>query len=190
MNTIIAGRFDEQARADQAATALEATGFSRDSIATFFVNAAGQHDVHGTHRDPGASAGAHHAGTGAAAGAVTGSGVGAVVGLVTAPVLGPAGPLAGAAIGAYVGSLAGALGTMGDADRTAEQSAYSKRGQDEAPPRKSGMFVAVGAASSSEQTNAITVLRAQGAVDMERAQGSIAQGRWNDFDPLSTPASA
>jgi len=43
MNTIIAGRFDEQARAEQAMTALEATGFQRDQIATFFVNPAGQH---------------------------------------------------------------------------------------------------------------------------------------------------
>ena len=50
------------------------------------------------------------------------------------------------------------------------------------------MLVAVDAASPSEQTSAITVLRAQGAADMERAQGSIVQSQWNDFDPLSTPA--
>jgi len=187
MNTIIAGRFDEQARAELAVTALAATGFSRDQIATFFVNAAGQHDLHGTHRDPEASAGAHHAGTGAAAGALSGSGVGAVVGLATAPVLGPVGPLAGAAIGAYVGSLAGALKTMGDSDPPVSESPDSKAMHDEALPRKSGMLVAVGAASSSEQTSAIIVLRAQGATDMERAQCKITESRWNDFDPLSTP---
>jgi hypothetical protein len=188
MNTIIAGRFDDQVRAEHAVTALAATGFPRDQIATFFVNAAGQHDLHGTHRDPEASAGAHHAGTGAAAGALSGSGVGAVVGLATAPVLGPVGALAGAAIGAYVGSLAGALGTMGDSDRPISESADSKARHDETLPRKSGMLVAVGAASLSEQTNAITVLRAQGATDMERAQGNIIRSQWNDFDPLSTPA--
>lgn len=181
MNTIIVGRFDEQARADLAVTALAATGFSRDQIATFFVNAAGQHDLHGTHRDPEASAGAHHAGAGAAAGALSGTGVGAVVGLATVPVLGPVGPMAGAAIGAYVGSLAGALTQMGD-------SGDAKASHDEALPRKSGMLVAVGAASSSQQTSAITVLRAQGATDLERAQGSITQSQWHDFDPLSTPA--
>ncbi len=190
MPTIIAGRFDEQAHAEQAASALEAKGFLREHIATFFVNAAGQHDLHGTHLDPQASAGAHHAGAGAAAGAVTGSGVGAVAGLATAPVLGPAGPLVGAAIGAYVGSLAGALSTMGDPERSAGQSAHVTQAQDEAPPRKSGMFVAVGAATAAEQATAITVLQAQGAVDLERAHGSIALGRWDDFDALSTPATA
>ena len=186
MNTIIAGRFDEQARAEQAVTALEATGFPHDQIATFFVNPAGRHDLHGTRRDPEASADAHHAG--ALAGAAIGTGVGTVVGLATMPVLGPGAALAGAAIGAGVGSLAGALEQMGDPGRPVEESASSEPSPDEAPPRKSGMFVAVGAASSSEQANAITVLRAQGAADMERAQGSISQSQWNDFDPLSTPA--
>ena len=186
MNTIIAGRFDEQARAEQAVTALEATGFPHDQIATFFVNPAGRHDLHGTRRDPEASAGAHHAG--ALAGAAIGTGVGTVVGLATMPVLGPGAALAGAAIGAGVGSLAGALEQMGDPGRPVEESASSEPSPDEAPPRKSGMFVAVGAASSSEQANAISVLRAQGAADMERAQGSISQSQWNDFDPLSTPA--
>jgi hypothetical protein len=186
MNTIIAGRFDEQARAEQAVTALEATGFPHDQIATFFVNPAGRHDLHGTRRDPEASAGANHAG--ALAGAAIGTGVGTVVGLATMPVLGPGAALAGAAVGAGVGSLAGALEQMGDPGRPVEKSASSEPSPDEAPPRNSGMFVAVGAASSSEQANAITVLRAQGAADMERAQGSISQSQWNDFDPLSTPA--
>jgi hypothetical protein len=43
MNTILAGRLDEQARAEQAITALEATGFQREQMAPFFVNPAGQH---------------------------------------------------------------------------------------------------------------------------------------------------
>jgi hypothetical protein len=188
MNTIIAGRFDEQAQAEQAVTALEARGFPHDQIATFFVNPAGRHDLHGTRRDPEASASAHHAGAGALAGAATGTGVGTVVGLATMPVLGPGAVLAGAALGAAVGSLAGALEQMGDPGQPVEESAYSEPSPDEALPRKSGMFVAVGAASSSEQANAITVLRAQGAADMERAQGSITQSQWNDFGPLSTPA--
>jgi len=111
--TIIAGRFHEQARADQAAAALRATGFGRGQVATFFVTPAGQHDLSGTTGDPEASAGAHHAGTGAAVGAATGTGVGSVVGLATLPLLGPGAIVAGAAIGAYVGSLAGALEQMG-----------------------------------------------------------------------------
>ena len=98
MNTIIAGRFDVQAQADAAVAALEQAGFATDRIAKFYVTSPGQHALHGTVHDPEASAGAHHAGTGAATGALKGSGVGAVVGLVTTPLLGPAGPLAGAAI--------------------------------------------------------------------------------------------
>jgi|RhiMethySRZTD1v2_1073278.scaffolds.fasta_scaffold342068_1 hypothetical protein len=186
MNTIIAGRFDEQAQVEQTVTALEASGFARGQIATFFLNSPGQHDLAGTVRDPDASAGAHHAGAGAATGAATGSGVGTVVGLATVPVLGPVGPLAGAAIGAYVGALAGALEKLGDAEPG--DPAVSEHSRDDTPPRKSGMLVAVSAPSSAEETSAITVLRAQGAADMERAQGNIEQGLWNDFDPLTTPA--
>ena len=115
---------------------------------------------------------------GAAAGATSGTAMGAVAGLAATPVLGPVGPLAGAAIGAYVGSLAGALEEMERAQ---------PRG---ATPRQSGMFVAVGAPSASEQTSAITTLRAQGALNMERAVGAIAKGQSHDFDPLSTPAVA
>jgi hypothetical protein len=192
MNTIIAGRFDEQTRSEQAMTALEATGFQRDQIATFFVNPAGQHDLHGTARDPEASAGAHHAGAGAlagaAAGVATGGGAGAVVGLVTMPVLGPGAALFGAAVGAYVGSFAGALEQMDTSELAAGESANFERSRDDALPRKSGMLVAVSAASSSEEASAITVLRAQGAADIERAQGTIAQSQWNDFDPLGPPA--
>jgi hypothetical protein len=187
VNTIIAGRFGEQTRADEAVNALEATGFRRDQIATFFVNPAGQHDLHGTTQDPEASAGAHHAGIGASAGAATGTGVGTMIGLATMPVLGPGAALAGAAIGAYVGSLAGALKEMGDPQLAAGESARSERGRDEAPPRKSGMIVAIGAASSSEELSAITVLRAQGAADIERAQGNIIQNQWDEFDPLRAP---
>jgi len=187
MNTIIAGRFDEQARAEQAITALEATGFQRDQIATFFVNPAGQHDFHGTAQDPEASAGAHHAGAGASAGAAAGTGVGTVVGLATTPVLGPGGALVGAAIGAYVGSLAGALQQMGVPEGPDGKFANSTESRDEAPSRKSGMLVATGAVSSSEEASAITVLRAQGAVDIERAQGRITQSLWDDFDPLRSP---
>ena len=188
MPTIIAGRFDEQIQAEQATTALETTGFPRDRIATFFVNPPGRQDVRGTTRDPEASAGAHHAGLGAATGAATGTGVGAVVGLAAMPILGPIAALAGAGIGAYIGSLDGALSRTGDSVPPGCESAASVRSRDEALPRKSGMFVAVVTGSSSEEASAITVLRAQGASDMEWAQGNITGSQWNDFDPLSTPA--
>jgi hypothetical protein len=186
MNTIIAGRFDESARAERAISALETAGFQRKNMTTFFVNSPGQHDLSGTTQDPQASAGAHHAGAGAAAGAAAGTGVGAAVGLATFPVLGPGAALVGVAIGAYVGSLTGALEQMGD--RPAGASAIGEPGTDEALPRKAGMLVAIGTSTSMEEGSAIAVLTGQGAADIERAQGTIVEGLWNDFDPLSPPA--
>jgi hypothetical protein len=187
MNTIIAGRFEEQARADQAVTALGEAGFPTSQTATFFVNPPGQHDRHGTTDDPDASAGAHHAGGGAVLGAAAGTGVGAVVGLATLPVLGPVAGLAGVAVGAYVGSLAGALEQMNDPAGVAGHATPASADRDEVPPRKSGMLVAVDVTSSAEQSTAIEVLRMQGAADIERAQGNITRSHWNDFDPLRAP---
>lgn len=184
MNTIIAGRFDEQARAEQAGSALAAAGCQGDQVAIFFVNPPGQHDQSGTARDSDASAGAHHAGTGAVAGAATGTGVGAVAGLVALPVLGPGAPMLGAAIGAYVGSFAGALGTMDEPGKAPGESAVSARNRDEALPRKGGMMVAVHVATPVDEARAIAVLRTQGAADIERARGTIVERQWLDFDPL------
>src|SRR5512135_2193646 len=93
--------------------ALETIGFLPNQVATFFVNPAGQHDLHGTTQDPGATAAAHQAETGAIVGAATGAGMGAVVGVATVPVLGPIAVLAGAGVGAYIGPLAGALQQTG-----------------------------------------------------------------------------
>ena len=183
MSTIIAGRFEQQTAAEQALLALEAAGFERGRIATFFVNPAGQHDLHGTEHDPDASAGAHHAGTGAVAGATAGTGIGIVAGLATAPILGPVAAIAGAAIGAYVGSLAGALEQTSHPNQRARPNASAE----ESAPRKSGMLVAVDAQNADEQSSAIGVLRAQGAHEIERAEGSITQGDWDDFDPLRPP---
>jgi hypothetical protein len=187
MKTIMAARFVEQAQAERAGVALEASGFEHRQIAIFFVNPPGQHDRSGTQRDPDASAGAHHAGAGAVAGAATGSGVGAVAGLVAAPVLGPVGPMVGAAIGAYVGSFAGALENMDDPAKARGESTVSQRNRDEALPRKGGMLVAVSVSTPLDEERAIAVLRAQGAADIECAQGTIAESQWRDFDPLRAP---
>ena len=50
------------------------------------------------------------------------------------------------------------------------------------------MLIGVSTGSEAEQASAIAVLRAQGAHDIERAEGNIAHGDWRDFDPLSPPA--
>ena len=184
MSTIIAGRFKEQTNADEATLALEAAGFAPDSISKFFVVPPGMHDVHGTTEDPDASAGAHHAGSGALAGVTAGGGVGVLAGIATAPILGPGAALVGAAIGAYVGSLAGAL----DQTSTPSQKATDPNGPaEESPPRKSGVLVAVNIGSEGEQTDAVRVLRQHGAQDVELANGTISGGDWSDFDPLRPP---
>jgi len=191
MSTIIAGRFDETVQAEQAVAALQTKGFPGDRIASFFVNPAGAHDLSGTHRDPQASAGAHHADVGAIVGALGGTGVGAVAGLITAPVLGPGAALLGAAVGAYVGSFHGALDQLDDpaeaAKKPTEETAETGTRPDEAPSRKAGVLVAVSAATAPEQADAIGVLQAQSAEDIERAEGSISDSDWPDFDPLSPP---
>jgi hypothetical protein len=181
MSTIIAGRFEQQAAADAAMSSLQAAGFSTDRMSKFFVTPPGMHDLHGTTNDPDASAGAHQAHTGAIAGATAGGGVGVLAGIATAPLLGPGAALAGAALGAYVGSLAGALDQTKDPQQTPSSPGASA---EEAPPRKSGVLVAVEAPTEDQQANAIALLRQHGAHDVERAEGVISGGDWTDFDPL------
>ncbi|MEP7083901.1 MAG: hypothetical protein ABI854_04115 [Betaproteobacteria bacterium] len=188
MSTIIAGRFEEQAQADAAIAALTQSGFASEKIAKFYVTSPGQHALHGTAHDPEASAGAHHAGSGAAKGIATGSGIGAVIGLTTTQLLGPAGPIAGAAIGAYVGSLAGAMEGMEDPKPGMPGDPNAGLDVDEVEPRKSGVLIGVSVNSDAEQASAVEVLRAQRAHDIEHAEGTIANGDWPDFDPLSPPA--
>jgi len=186
MSTIIAGRFEEQAQAHDAISALADSGFPEDSIASFFVLPQGQHDSKGQGEDLDDSAGAQEAGTGALAGAGAGGGVGAVVGLAAAPLVGPAGPIAGAAIGAYIGSLHGTLGSL-DEGKQHHGTSDTAPPKDEPVPRKSGFLVAVETQSSNDNSRVIRVLRDTGASEIERAQGSIVDGKWDDFDPVAPP---
>jgi hypothetical protein len=186
MSTIIAGRFAELARAEHAVAALAESGFRPESITHFFVTPQGQHDTHGQAHDLDDSAGAQTAGTGAVAGAGAGGGVGAVVGLAATPLFGPAAPIAGAAVGAYIGSLHGTLNQLdpGEQVATAGDTASPKY---EPAPRKSGFLVAV-EASDAEEARAIETLEQNGASDIERAEGAIIGGKWDDFDPAAPPA--
>ena len=186
MSTIIAGRFEEQAQAHQAISALADSGFPEDSIASFFVLPQGQHDFKGQGKDLDDSAGAEDAGSGAAAGAGAGGSVGAVVGLAATPLLGPAGPIAGAAVGAYIGSLHGTLGSL-DEGKQHHGASDTAPPKDEPVPRKSGFLVAVETQSANDNSRVFRVLRDSGAADIERAQGSIVDGKWDDFDPVASP---
>jgi hypothetical protein len=180
MKTIIAGRFGQQTEVQEAIQKLLDAGFSKDRISSFYVNPAGQHDRYSIGGDRDKSPGAEQSTAGNLAGAATGGTVGAAVGAVTAPVTGPFGAVTGAAVGAYVGSLVGTLGTMkedGDAGN-----------ENPVPVRQAGMLVAISAPEPADETRAIELLRALGAVDIERSEGTITDGDWQDFDPVMPPS--
>jgi len=183
MSLIIAGRFQTFPAAEAAAQRLFARGFVEEDVTLFFVNPSGQHarypiggDV-GT--DPGAQAAPKGAGRGVTIGAVIGAVVGAAVfALFKAPLLVSA---IAAGVGAYIGSLAGA---MSHTRASKPHSATSHANQENA--RHAGVLVAVHV-SPGTQTDAATILREAGGMEIERASGRWKQGRWSDFDPLQPP---
>lgn len=180
MTTIIAGRFEQQDQVQQAIAEMVRAGFPEDHISSFYLNPPGRHHQLPMGGDHNKSSGAEESPQGSAAGAVTGSAVGAAVGAVTTPLSGPLGAVTGAFVGGYVGSLAGSLGKMKD-DGGAESA------ESEPLIRHSGMMVAVSVSPDDDTERAAQVLRACGAVDIERANGTIVNGDWEDFDPESMP---
>ena len=182
MPNIVAGRFEQQADADAAIASLVRHGFHRDQVASFFVNAPGQHAQFPIGGDRVASPGAQAAGGGAAVGAAVGGTVGLGVGLAVTPVVGPVAVPAAAAAGAYVGSLTGALGKMDAAP--ADSAPYA-----EAPAevRHAGVMVAVHAPEAGQHASAVDVLQVSGAQDIETAEGQWRNGTWADFDPVAPP---
>ena len=181
MSTIIAGRFQLQQEAEDAIEALAQAGFARDRVATFFVNPAGQHDTFPIGGDRALSPGAKESGKGIAAGAATGAAVGAAA----ASVLGPIGTVTGSLVGAHVGGLVGSLSQMKEKGETGE---HAEDVENAAPVRKSGMIVAVAVDHGESEDRAINVLRSLGAADIERAQGTVEDSDWKDFNPVEPPA--
>lgn len=180
MSTIIAGTFEQQAPAQHAIEELQQAGFSADRISTFYVNPSGQHATYPIGGDHDKSPGAEDSPKGTLAGAATGGTVGAVIGATTTPVLGPVGPAVGAMVGAHVGSLVGSLSQMKDDGEGPAQS--------ETPAlRAAGVYVAVALADVGMEEQVIHILRSCGAGSVERAQGTIENSDWRDFDPASSP---
>lgn len=180
MRTIIAGCFEQQEPAQHAIEELQQAGFAAEYISSFYVNPAGQHAAYPIGGDHDKSPGAEGSTKGTLAGAATGGTVGAAVGATTMPVTGPIGPAVGAMLGAHVGSLVGSLSQMKD---DGEGPAH-----DETPPlRLAGVYVAVALPDSGMEQQAIDVLRQSGAGSVERAQGTIENGNWTDFDPAIAP---
>lgn len=153
-------------------------GFARENISTFFVTPQGQHGTYPVGGDHDKSPGAKDSGKGAAMGAAAG----AAVGIATTPFLGPLGAVTGGLVGAHVGGLVGGLSQMKESGET---DGEPEEAENVAPIRQAGMMLAVGVGDQEYEDRAINVLRSLGATDIERAQGTITNGDWVDFDPVS-----
>lgn len=180
MSSIILGRFQLVDETEYAVDELVQAGYPRDAITTFYLNPAGQHDTYPVGGDRDESPGAKDTPTGVAAGAATGAIVGATVGSATVPATGPVGPALGGLVGAHLGSLVGTLNATDDTDE-------GGRHTQEVEVRKAGMRVAVAVEGIPQENEAIALLHSLKAADIERSEGHIEHGDWEDFDPLTPP---
>lgn len=172
MERIIAGRFQTKVDADAVAATM-AHFVAATDICIFHNNPPGQHDAYAVggdeDEDPGArGADTPAAGTALAAGLAAGA-VGALGGPVVA--------LASAATGAYLGSLAGAM--TGLVPEEGKPVVVARR--------PGGIMLSVRIASPADEQRVIDALQAQGAADVEQAQGEWRDGDWADFDPVAAP---
>lgn len=180
MSTIIAGHFQLQDEVELARRELANAGIAEDRISGFFVNQPGQHDLTAIGGDNVLSPGAKETPVGVVEGAATGGAVGLAIGAATSPLTGPVGPIVGGLVGAHVGSLF-SFSKMKDAGESEEG------GENRIEPRKPGMLLAVALSDQAEESRVLDVLRRVGAHHIERAEGTVQDGDWVDFDPLSMP---
>ena len=175
MATIIAGGFAIHEDAEAAMRRLAEAGVDDEYLCSFRVNPPGAHDnlpVGGDHHE---SPGAHEAGGGSARGAALGAAAGAVAGAVATPILGPVAIAGGAGVGAYTGALVGALRAM-------DKRTHS----DEMRPAETLVAVNADAAGVSPD-RLVQLFEECGAQQVERSEGTWANGEWADFDPVSRP---
>jgi hypothetical protein len=178
--TIIAGRFQQQSEVEDTIEELVRAGFTRDRISSFYVNPAGQHDAYPIGGDHAVSPGAKESDKGVALGAATG----AAVGIAATPFLGPVGTVTGGLLGAHIGGRVGSLSEMKEKGETGE---HAEDAENAAPIRHSGMLVAVAVDDQEDHDRAVNVLRSLGAMDLERAEGTIENSDWVDFNPVEPP---
>ena len=157
MSRLIAGHFQLQEQIDAARAALNQAGFSDSRISAFFVNQPGQHDLHALGGDRDMSPGAKET---------------------------PEGVAEGVAVGAHVGSLYSfnKMKEAGESEKHGENNGENRR-----QPRHPGMLIAVALGGLDERERALEALHRLGAEHIEEAEGTIANGDWLDFDPLSIP---
>ena len=170
MSSIIAGRFQTFAKA------LFNAKVKRHDLSVFYVDPPGQHDVTPIggdyiNADPGARKSAKEAVQQASA-----SGAGLTVGIVEValPIVGTALAVVDPGVGAYNGSLAGGLSGAGDREHPTP------------PPRQAGVLAAVCLEDDERTQRAVEILSAEGATDVEIADGTSRDGEWKDFDPVAT----
>ena len=180
MSTIIAGHFQLQDEVERARQQLLGAGFADERISGFFVNQPGQHDMTPIGGDNLLSPGAKETPEGVAQGAVAGGAVGAAVGAATTPVTGPLGAIVGGLVGAHVGSLF-------SFSKMKNKGEHEEGGENDDRVRKPGMLLAVALDDDADEMRAVDTLRQIGAHHIERAEGTIVDSDWVDFDPLSEP---
>lgn len=180
MSTIIAGHFQLRDECDLARQELLNAGFAPDQISTFFVNQPGQHDLTILGGDEVLSQGAKETPLGVVEGAATGGAIGLAIGAATSPVTGPVGPIVGGLVGAHVGSLF-SFSKMKEAGESEEG------GENRTEQRKAGMLLAVAVPDAGGESRALDIFKRLGAHHIERAEGTVQDGDWVDFDPLSKP---
>lgn len=179
--TIIAGRFEQQDSATQALEEFAQAGFARDRLASFYVNPRGQHDTYPIGGDRDTSPGAKESDTGIALGAAAGG----AVGVAATALLGPVGPIAGGLVGAHIGGLVGSMSKMKEKGEISDNEEESENAE---PIRHSGMMVAAAVDDHEQEARAVNLLRVLGAAEIERATGTIANGDWQDFNPVEPPS--
>ena len=190
MSTIIAGRFETFAHAENTANRMLAQGFRQDDLSMFYVNPPGQHGTYPIGGDRAADPAARETGKGAGRGIMIGAAVGVGVGVcacvamrawMEAPLQSWLMVLTRAlttGVGAYLGSLIGAL------NMTSSERRDPRTGE----PRVRNAGVLLAAHVSVDNTALATeLLRTGGAEEVEHAEGQWRNGRWEDFDPLEPP---
>ena len=184
MAKIIAARLDTQPAADRALDALKRAGFDGADVTSFYLNPPGQHSEYAiggdAHHDEGTKKSGKTAAAGAAVGGITGLAIGTAVAAAAEPGFTAVAAVAAAGVGAYVGSLAGGLSGARSGDP--QQSTL-----EEPVEREAGVMVAVRADGDGVAESIADLLRANGARDIERAEGEWRDGEWIDFDPRRTP---
>jgi hypothetical protein len=122
-----------------------------------------------------ASAGSRFAGPGAIAGAIVGALLGVLIGFLIDSRYEMIAVLLAAGLGAYVGSFLGAMSKVRGGRR--EEASIEHPVEP-----KAGRMIAVNVDRAGMDARALKVLRAFGARDLGRADGTWRNG-WKDFDP-------